>query len=63
MIFYVNICYGEVYKRLFVLIFKGKKGDDMARKDITSEKKTKPLTKKERKEQKKQRKQKHVSYE
>jgi len=32
-------------------------------KDIPSEKKTKPLTKKERKEQKKQRKQKHISYE
>ena len=32
-------------------------------KDIPTEKKSKPLTKKERKEQKKQRKQKHVSYE
>jgi hypothetical protein len=32
-------------------------------KDIPAEKKSKPLTKKERKEQKKKRKQKHVSYE
>jgi hypothetical protein len=36
--------------------------DDMI-KDIPAEKKSKPLTKKERKEQKKQRKHKHISYE
>jgi hypothetical protein len=37
-----------------------KEEDGMARKDISSEKKSKPLTKKERKERKRKRKEKHV---